>query len=87
MQVFIRLGDKLSSDGEVISVAEGMSFMGRGIACVGDKVRCPLPGHGENAIAEGDAGSTWQGRPMVLHGHRCDCGCTLITSLPQAGRL
>lgn len=31
MQGVIRLGDKLSSDGEVISVAEGMSFMGRGL--------------------------------------------------------
>lgn len=85
MRGVIRVGDKLSSGGEVLTGASGMKFMGREVSCKGDKVGCPLPGHGVNEIAEGDEGSTWQGRPMALHGHRCKCGCTLITSLPLAG--
>jgi uncharacterized Zn-binding protein involved in type VI secretion len=85
MQGVIRLGDKLSSDGEVISVAEGMSFMGRGLC--GRQSSLPVARARGERNCRRDAGSTWQGRPMVLHGHRCDCGCTLITSLPQAGRL
>ncbi|WP_345774675.1 PAAR domain-containing protein [Pseudomonas sp. PSE14] len=58
--------------------------MGRDVACKGDRVRCAL--HGVNEIAEGDEASRRNGRPIALHGHRCLCGCTLISSLPNAGR-
>lgn len=84
MRGLIRVGDKLSSGGEVVSASRGMSFMGRDVACQGDRVRCPA--HGVSFIAEGDSGSKRNGRPIALHGHRCACGCTLMTSLPQAGR-
>jgi uncharacterized Zn-binding protein involved in type VI secretion len=87
MRGVIREGDKLSSGGAVHSGASGMQFLGQAVACKGDKVFCPLPGHGENEIAEGDEGSQYQGRPIALDGHRCYCGCTLLTSLPQAGRV
>lgn len=87
MRGVIRIGDKLSSGGDVLTGAPGFKFMGREVACEGDEVYCPLPGHGCNQICEGDGGSVYQGRPVALHGHRCACGCTLITSLPQAGRL
>lgn len=46
----------------------------KGVIRIGDK-RC-----------WGNQGFIHKSRPMALHGHRCDCGCTLITSLPQAGR-
>lgn len=86
MRGVIRIGDALSSGGTVLSASTGMTFMGRVVACVGDTVVCPLPGHGLNEIVEGDEGSIWKGRPIALDGHRCACGCTLITSLPAAGR-
>lgn len=86
MKGVIRIGDKLSSGGEVLSAGSGLLFNGLEVAAEGDAVFCPLPGHGLNAIAEGDPGSTRNGRPIVLHGHRCECGCTLLSSLPQAGR-
>ncbi|MCI8208925.1 hypothetical protein AUC61_05185 [Pseudomonas sp. S25] len=86
MRGVIREGDKLSSGGVVLSGVSGMDFMGKLVACVGDKVSCPIPLHGINEIAEGDEGSTYKGRPIALDGHRCACGCTLITSLPSAGR-
>ncbi|WPN51989.1 PAAR domain-containing protein [Pseudomonas sp. P9_2] len=87
MRGVIRIGDKLSSGGTVLTGAPGLKFIAREVACVGDKVFCPLPGHGANQIVEGDLGCQYLGRPVALHGHRCACGCLLITSLPQAGRL
>ncbi|EFO2377525.1 hypothetical protein DRR48_07745 [Escherichia coli] len=33
-----------------------------------------------------DEGSKINGKPVALHGHRCGCGCTLISSLPNAGK-
>jgi uncharacterized Zn-binding protein involved in type VI secretion len=87
VQGVIREGDKLISGGVVLSGASGMKFLGIPVACVGDKVFCPIPVHGLNAIVEGDEGSKYQGRPIALDGHRCACGCTLITSSPQAGRI
>ncbi|HEY0289382.1 MAG TPA: PAAR domain-containing protein [Pseudomonas sp.] len=86
MRGVIREGDKLSSGGSVQAGVSGMQFMRRAVACKGDPVFCPLPGHGVNEIAEGDEGSQHLGRPIALDGHRCACGCTLITSLAQAGR-
>ncbi|MFK3796866.1 PAAR domain-containing protein [Pseudomonas sp. NPDC088444] len=86
MKPVIRTGDLLSSGGVVIAGTRQIIINGAAVACVGDKVICPLPGHGPNAIAEGDKGSTYLGRAMALHGYRCECGCTLITSLPQVGR-
>ncbi|OWP49782.1 PAAR domain-containing protein [Pseudomonas nitroreducens] len=84
MRGLIREGDRLSSGGEVLSATAGMKFLGRNVACKGDEVRCAA--HGMSMIAEGDEGSKRHGRPIALHGHRCACGCTLITSLPHAGR-
>ncbi|MGO0629163.1 PAAR domain-containing protein [Pseudomonas sp. SAR267] len=87
MRGVIRVGDKLSSGGKVIAGTSGLKFMQLDVACVGDAVFCPIPGHGVNEIAEGDTGSKVKGRPIALDGHCCSCGCELITSLPQAGRL
>lgn len=86
MDAVIRTGDSLSSGGTVIAGTGQIIINGAAVACVGDAVICPLPGHGPNVIAEGDEGSTYLGRAMALDGHRCQCGCTLITSLPQVGR-
>jgi len=80
----IRVGDKTTHGGTVLEGSSGFKFMGIEVACLMDKVSCPL--HGPTYIAEGDAGSKHNGRPIALHGHRCACGCTLITSLPNAGK-
>jgi uncharacterized Zn-binding protein involved in type VI secretion len=36
-------------------------------------------------IAEGSALTTVDGQPVALHGHRCACGCTLVSSFPDCG--
>ncbi|MFJ3487342.1 PAAR domain-containing protein [Pseudomonas sp. NPDC090202] len=86
MEPVIRAGDKLSSGGVVISGTGNVVINGAAVACVGDPVVCPILGHGLNAVAEGDPDSNYLGRAFALDGHRCLCGCTLITSLPKVGR-
>jgi uncharacterized Zn-binding protein involved in type VI secretion len=34
-----------------------------------------------NKISEGTAGSIMDGKPVALHGHRCECGCRLVSTL------
>lgn len=80
----IRIGDKTTHGGTVIEGSSEVLFMGKEVACILDKVSCPL--HGQTFIAEGDEGSKINGRAIALHGHHCGCGCTLITSLPNAGK-
>jgi uncharacterized Zn-binding protein involved in type VI secretion len=35
-------------------------------------------------VAEGHAAFNDNGIPVAFHGHRCACGCLLISSMPQA---
>jgi uncharacterized Zn-binding protein involved in type VI secretion len=80
----VRLGDPTSHGGKVISASDTHLMGGIGIARVGDRVVCPLPGHGINPIIEGMATYLIGGRMVALHGHHCACGCTLISSLITA---
>lgn len=84
MPGIIRIGDTTSSGGKVLQGSSGVRFMGKEVSCLGDKVLCSA--HGKTIIAEGDEGSKINGKPVALHGHRCGCGCRLITSLPNAGK-
>lgn len=84
MKGIIRIGDKTTGGGTVISGSAVMKFQDIGVARVGDSVTCPLPGHGPTVIAEGHPTFTDHGIPVALHGHRCACGCVLLSSLPQA---
>jgi uncharacterized Zn-binding protein involved in type VI secretion len=77
----VRLGDKTSHGGEVITASQTHTISGMGIARVGDQVSCPKKGHGANKIIEGAMTYTIGGRMVALHGHKCECGCTLIASL------
>nr|EKY1975442.1 PAAR domain-containing protein [Cronobacter sakazakii] len=43
---FVVLGDKTTHGGVVISASSTMVVNGRIVALVGDKVNCPVPGHG-----------------------------------------
>jgi uncharacterized Zn-binding protein involved in type VI secretion len=80
----VRLGDLTSHGGKVITASTTHLAGGTGIARVGDKITCPLPGHGVNMIVEGAPTYLIGGRMVALHGHHCACGCTLISSLVTA---
>jgi uncharacterized Zn-binding protein involved in type VI secretion len=77
----IVLGDKTSHGGEVISASgEGRyTIDGIPVACVGDKVSCPIKGHGPETIIEGDEYSTLDGKPIALEGCKVSCGAVLIS--------
>jgi uncharacterized Zn-binding protein involved in type VI secretion len=85
MQGIIRIGDKTTGGGSVLSGSTAMQFGGIGVAREGDPVLCPIPGHGRTVIAEGHPAFKDDGLPVAFQGHRCACGCTLISSLPAAG--
>ena len=82
----VRLGDKTTHGGVVISASATHTIRGIGVARVGDKVTCPKAGHGDNQIVEGAPTFTIGGRQVALHGHRCSCGCALISSFPKASQ-
>jgi uncharacterized Zn-binding protein involved in type VI secretion len=84
MKNIIRRGDKTTGGGAVVAGSEAMKFGNIGVARVGDPVECPLPGHGCNAVAQGHPFFKDGGLPVAFDGHRCECGCLLISSMPEA---
>lgn len=80
MKPVVRKGDALREFGG--EVLEGRyECDGQPIACQGDAVRCNL--HGLNQIAEGSDLMQADDKPVALDGHRCTCGCTLVSSMPD----
>lgn len=86
MKRVIRLGDKTSHDGTVVSAAPTAKINGKNVARLGDEVSCPNKGHGTEKIVEGDPSWLVDGIPVALEGHKTSCGATLISSLPTLGR-
>ncbi|SDL22810.1 Zn-binding Pro-Ala-Ala-Arg (PAAR) domain-containing protein, incolved in TypeVI secretion [Pseudomonas delhiensis] len=82
MKGVIRIGDKNTSGGTVLEGSQTMKFHGIGAARVGDKTSCPV--HGPTVVMEGHPVFKDHGVPVAFHGHRCACGCALLTSLPEA---
>ncbi|MCP1292301.1 PAAR domain-containing protein [Chromobacterium sp. S0633] len=80
MSRVIRQGDRLSSGGTVLQGSGLGGHLQQPLARKGDPVFCPLKDHGHNRIAEGAAHWLLDGRPVALEGHRCECGCTLLSS-------
>lgn len=81
---FIRKGDKTTHGGSVQTCSETMIIGGIGVARKGDKVSCPKPGHGTTTIIEGNPEFLDHGVPVAFHGHKCGCGCSLISSFAPA---
>lgn len=77
---FIVLGDKTSHGGTVVSASGQTTTGGVGVARVGDKVTCPIKGHGNNVIVSGDPMLVVDGAPVARDGDKTACGATLIAS-------
>lgn len=82
---YIVLGNKTSHGGVVIGASSTATVNGRGIARVGDKVTCPMKGHGEvTTIITGDPDATIDGKAPARQGDKTACGATLMASQGQA---
>lgn len=85
MLQIIRKGDKTTHGGSVLTGSDEMKFGGIGVARKGDEVSCPQQGHGPTTIIEGNPDFLdTNGIPVAFHGHKCGCGCTLISSFSAA---
>ncbi|KQN48075.1 hypothetical protein ASE98_25305 [Pseudomonas sp. Leaf48] len=80
-EAFVLLGDTTTHGGEVITASSTIFIQGKPAALVGDKVLCPIPGHGVNAIVEGSADWSENDLAVVVNGCRSECGCQVISSI------
>ncbi|MGN6083252.1 PAAR domain-containing protein [Trinickia sp.] len=86
MRGIIRVGDATSHGGKVITGADKSTVMDRPVARQGDQCTCPIDGHQNCVIAEGDPAFIVAGKPAAFDGHKTSCGATLISSLSSSGR-
>ena len=77
----IRLGDPTSHGGKVVKVsATHFTVDGIPVACVGDACSCPIKGHDNCTIAEGDPHHVINGIAVAYEGNKTSCGASLISS-------
>jgi uncharacterized Zn-binding protein involved in type VI secretion len=76
----IVLGDKTSHGGVVVEASAESSVNNIRIARLGDKVACPIPGHGVCPIVTGDPTFLVDGKPAARAGDTTACGAQLIPS-------
>ncbi|WP_322029179.1 PAAR domain-containing protein [Paraburkholderia sp. J76] len=84
MAGIIRVGDGHTGEGVVTGGSGKCFFMGRAVARLFDPVTCPK--HGDNRIATATSGAFDDGVEVAQHNDLCECGCRLISSLPNSGR-
>lgn len=77
---FIRLGDTTSHGGTVAEASAVTDSFGIRVARIGDKVPCPIPGHGSPPIITGDTTLIVDGSPVARAGDVTGCGAVLIPS-------
>lgn len=87
MRGVIRIGDPTSHGGRVTTGQPKSIVTNRAVACVGDKCTCPISGHDNCVIVEGDANMRIDGKPVAFDGHKTSCGATLISSTAASGRI
>jgi uncharacterized Zn-binding protein involved in type VI secretion len=86
MRNVIRLGDPTSHGGKVESVSATHFTVGDiPVASVGDKCSCPIKGHDNCTIAEGDPHHVIDGIAVAHAGHKTTCGATLIPTTGDYG--
>lgn len=82
MRNIICLGDPRSHGGKVVSVsAEHVTVDGKPVARVGDVCSCPIKGHDNCKIAEGEQRHVIDDIAVAYEGHKTTCGATLIATV------
>jgi uncharacterized Zn-binding protein involved in type VI secretion len=86
MRNVIRLGDPTSHGGKVVSVsATHFTVDGIAVARVGDRCSCPIKGHDDCMVAEGDPHHIIDGMAVAYEGHKTTCGAFLNTTVGTFG--
>jgi len=83
MKNVVVLGDKTSHGGAVISASSTFEIEGKNAALLNDSVSCPE--HGPNRIIECEPGYEEQGKGIVVHLCKTECGSVVYASLTDAG--
>lgn len=81
MKPLVRVGDPLRPFGGEVLEGCYLAF-GKPVAFLGARARCNQ--HGMTRIQQGRPGSTFRGRAVALDGHRCECGCFVVSTLPAS---
>ncbi|MEJ8795700.1 PAAR domain-containing protein [Trinickia caryophylli] len=76
----IRLHDKTTHGGEVITASDDMNAMGIPIALEGDMTWCPQC-KGQFRIVPENSTRTHHGKAVAFHNDPTECGARLISSL------
>ena len=87
MRGIIRVGDATSHGGQVVTGSAVSKVMERAVARQGDECTCPIQGHQNCVIAEGDPTFIVDGKPAAFDGHKTSCGATLLSSVSTSGRV
>jgi uncharacterized Zn-binding protein involved in type VI secretion len=80
----IRIGDKTSHGGQVISASSGTVVMGKLAALDGDMSVCPQC-KGKFALKPDGGGAKHEGKSYAYHDDLTECGARLISSLSPSG--
>ena len=76
----IRLGDKTSHGGEVVSASDSYTVLGKAVALEDDMTLCPKC-KGQFPIKPADSTSKHHGKHVAYDGDRTACGAKLISSI------
>ena len=84
MKAVIRLGDITTHGGKVVAASGMARVHGITVARKGDMCICPIKGHSQCVIAEGNPNVLLDGIPVAFEGHKTSCGAALISSAPTS---
>lgn len=77
----ITVGATTTHGGSVIQGSSTLTINGVPIACVGDQVTCPIPGHGSpTTIVSGDQTMVINGKAVARQGDKTACGAVLMAN-------
>jgi len=83
MKNVVVLGDKTSHGGMVTSASSTFDIEGKNVALLHDRVSCEK--HGSNRIIECEPDYEEQGKGIVTHLCKTECGSVVYASLTDAG--
>jgi uncharacterized Zn-binding protein involved in type VI secretion len=86
MRNVIRLNDATTHGGKVITASPNSKVLGVAVARKGDRCLCPIRGHDNCVIAEGDSHVMIDGVPVAFEGHATSCGARLMSTVGASGR-